>query len=177
MQVYHMQTTTSCESWGSSPALAQAKRSFRPARNLALTDRVPHHQQTARHIPAKWFVGEFHWQHKPAWRHKRTSVQAQVQDARMPPQANKRMAPEVRSQEMVDPVVAKQLALVQLEQRRKSSRFAKERQKEELNGALALLGVAAGLAAEANTGKTICDQVLGVLDTTGLMAVWQWIIT
>eukprot|EP00243_Klebsormidium_subtile_P000834 TRINITY_DN11380_c0_g1_i1.p1 TRINITY_DN11380_c0_g1~~TRINITY_DN11380_c0_g1_i1.p1 ORF type:complete len:173 (+),score=7.76 TRINITY_DN11380_c0_g1_i1:214-732(+) len=172
-----MQTTTSRPLWGSSPALAQAKRSFKPFENLALTVREPHHRLSARHIPARWFVGELHWQHKPILRQQRTSVQAQAQDAQMPPQANKRMAPEVRSQEMVDPVVAKQLALVQLEQRRKNARFAKERQKEELNGVLALLGVAAGLAAEANTGKTICDQVLGILDTTGLMALWQWIIT
>lgn len=43
----------------------------------------------------------------------------------------------------------------------------KERHKEEVNGLLALLGVAAGLAAEANTGKTICDQVRSESDCCG----------
>lgn len=77
MHVHQMQSTTTCTSWCSSPALAQAKRSFKPIQR-ALTIREPYHWQSARHIPAQCLVGELHRQHKPHRRQLHTRVQAQV---------------------------------------------------------------------------------------------------
>ncbi|XP_038710811.1 uncharacterized protein LOC120005311 isoform X2 [Tripterygium wilfordii] len=60
---------------------------------------------------------------------------------------------------MVDPVEAKRLAAKQMQQIQAKEKFKRRRQIEAINGAWAIIGLAAGLVIEGQTGKSILTQL------------------
>ncbi|PKA65451.1 hypothetical protein AXF42_Ash005785 [Apostasia shenzhenica] len=60
---------------------------------------------------------------------------------------------------MVDPLEAKRLAVKQLQEIQAKEKLRRQRRIEAINGALAMIGLAAGLVAEGQTGKGIISQV------------------
>ncbi|XP_078443153.1 uncharacterized protein LOC144712736 [Wolffia australiana] len=63
--------------------------------------------------------------------------------------------------EMVDPLEAKRLAALQMQEIQAKKRFKKQRQIEAINGAWAMIGLIAGLVIEAQTGDSIPAQLAG----------------
>ncbi|CAL5020966.1 unnamed protein product [Urochloa decumbens] len=63
---------------------------------------------------------------------------------------------------MVDPLEAKRLAAKQMQEIRGKEKL-KRRQAEAINGALAMIGLTAGLVVEGQTGKGILGQLAGYL--------------
>ncbi|RLM78821.1 uncharacterized protein C2845_PM12G12070 [Panicum miliaceum] len=61
---------------------------------------------------------------------------------------------------MVDPLEAKRLAAKQMQEIRAKEKLKKQRQGEAINGALAMIGLTAGLVVEGQTGKGILAQLL-----------------
>ncbi|RLM79158.1 uncharacterized protein C2845_PM12G20090 [Panicum miliaceum] len=59
---------------------------------------------------------------------------------------------------MVDPLEAKRLAAKQMQEIRAKEKLKKQRQAEAINGALAMIGLTAGLVVEGQTGKGILEQ-------------------
>uniref|UniRef100_A0A804NT75 Uncharacterized protein n=2 Tax=Zea mays TaxID=4577 RepID=A0A804NT75_MAIZE len=64
---------------------------------------------------------------------------------------------------MVDPLEAKRLAAKQMQEIRAKEKLKRRRQAEAINGALAVIGLTAGLLVEAQTGKDILGQLAGYL--------------
>eukprot|EP00252_Welwitschia_mirabilis_P008138 TRINITY_DN1984_c0_g1_i1.p1 TRINITY_DN1984_c0_g1~~TRINITY_DN1984_c0_g1_i1.p1 ORF type:complete len:142 (+),score=28.30 TRINITY_DN1984_c0_g1_i1:161-586(+) len=64
---------------------------------------------------------------------------------------------------MVDPVEAKRLAAEQFKQLKAEEKLKKQRKAEAINAGLAVVGLLAGLAIEAETGESIITQVAGYL--------------
>ncbi|KAK3154598.1 hypothetical protein QOZ80_2BG0192710 [Eleusine coracana subsp. coracana] len=64
---------------------------------------------------------------------------------------------------MVDPLEAKRLAARQMQEIRARETLKKRRQAEAINGALAMIGLTAGLIVEGQTGKGILGQLAGYL--------------
>ncbi|KAJ1279927.1 hypothetical protein BS78_04G192700 [Paspalum vaginatum] len=64
---------------------------------------------------------------------------------------------------MVDPLEAKRLAAKQMQEIRAKEKLKKRRRAEAINGALAMIGLTAGLLVEAQTGKGILGQLAGYL--------------
>ncbi|CAL4968309.1 unnamed protein product [Urochloa decumbens] len=64
---------------------------------------------------------------------------------------------------MVDPLEAKRLAAKQMQEIRGKEKLKKRRQAEAINGALAMIGLTAGLVVEGQTGKGILGQLVGYL--------------
>ncbi|KAL5213014.1 hypothetical protein ABZP36_023861 [Zizania latifolia] len=64
---------------------------------------------------------------------------------------------------MVDPVEAKRLAAQQMQEIRAREKLKRRRQAEAINGALAMIGLTAGLVIEGQTGKGILAQLAGYL--------------
>ncbi|XP_066322013.1 uncharacterized protein [Miscanthus floridulus] len=64
---------------------------------------------------------------------------------------------------MVDPLEAKHLAAKQMQEIRAKEKLKRRRQAEAINGALAMIGLTAGLVVEAHTGKGILGQLVGYL--------------
>ncbi|CAB4262207.1 unnamed protein product [Prunus armeniaca] len=62
---------------------------------------------------------------------------------------------------MVDPLEAKRLAAKQMEEIKAKEKYKRKRQIEAINGAWAMIGLTAGLVIEAQTGKSILDQLVG----------------
>ncbi|TVU29293.1 hypothetical protein EJB05_20877 [Eragrostis curvula] len=62
---------------------------------------------------------------------------------------------------MVDPLEAKRLAAKQMQEIRAREKFKRSRQAEAINGALAMIGLTAGLIVEGQTGKGILGQLAG----------------
>ncbi|WVZ74654.1 hypothetical protein U9M48_022814 [Paspalum notatum var. saurae] len=60
---------------------------------------------------------------------------------------------------MVDPLEAKRLAAKQMQEIRAKEKLKKRRRAEAINGALAMIGLTAGLLVEAQTGKGILGQL------------------
>ncbi|BFG14686.1 hypothetical protein CerSpe_009610 [Prunus speciosa] len=65
---------------------------------------------------------------------------------------------------MVDPLEAKRLAAKQMEEIKAKEKYKRKRQIEAINGAWAMIGLTAGLVIEAQTGKSILDQLVGYLN-------------
>ncbi|KAH9304018.1 hypothetical protein KI387_008422, partial [Taxus chinensis] len=59
---------------------------------------------------------------------------------------------------MVDPLEAKRLAAVQMEQLQDVAKFKRERKIEAINGGWAMLGLTTGLVIEGYTGNGILSQ-------------------
>ncbi|KAF8677831.1 hypothetical protein HU200_046421 [Digitaria exilis] len=64
---------------------------------------------------------------------------------------------------MVDPLEAKRLAAKQMQEIRAKEKLKRRRQAEAINGALAMIGLTAGLVVEGQTGKGILGQLAGYL--------------
>ncbi|KAL6899610.1 hypothetical protein ACP4OV_006268 [Aristida adscensionis] len=64
---------------------------------------------------------------------------------------------------MVDPLEAKRLAAKQMQEIRAREKLKKRQQAEAINGALAMIGLTAGLVVEGQTGKGILGQLAGYL--------------
>lgn len=64
---------------------------------------------------------------------------------------------------MVDPLEAKRLAAKQMQEIRAKEKLKRRRQAEAINGALAMIGLTAGLVLEGQTGKGILGQLAGYL--------------
>ncbi|KAG2659700.1 uncharacterized protein LOC120708141 [Panicum virgatum] len=64
---------------------------------------------------------------------------------------------------MVDPLEAKRLAAKQMQEIRAKEKLKKQRHAEAINGALAMIGLTAGLVVEGRTGKGILGQLAGYL--------------
>ncbi|KAL1372041.1 hypothetical protein HN51_002209 [Arachis hypogaea] len=64
---------------------------------------------------------------------------------------------------MVDPVEAKRLAARQMERIKAKEKLKRRRQIEAINGAWAMIGLAAGLVIEGQTGKSIPTQLANYL--------------
>ncbi|CAO2039601.1 unnamed protein product [Urochloa humidicola] len=64
---------------------------------------------------------------------------------------------------MVDPLEAKRLAAKQMQGIRAKEKLKKQRQAEAINGALAMIGLTAGLVVEGQTEKGILGQLAGYL--------------
>ncbi|OEL27146.1 hypothetical protein BAE44_0011831 [Dichanthelium oligosanthes] len=64
---------------------------------------------------------------------------------------------------MVDPLEAKRLAAKQMQEIRDKEKLKRRRQAEAINGALAMIGLTAGLVVEGQTGKGILGQLAGYL--------------
>ncbi|GAB2281979.1 hypothetical protein Dimus_016544 [Dionaea muscipula] len=60
---------------------------------------------------------------------------------------------------MVDPLEAKRIAAREMEEIRAKEKFERERQAETINGALAMIGLTAGLLIEGHTGNDIVGQL------------------
>ncbi|XP_030523503.1 uncharacterized protein LOC115736124 isoform X2 [Rhodamnia argentea] len=65
---------------------------------------------------------------------------------------------------MVDPLEAKRLAAKQMQQLQAKEKFQRRRKLEAINGAWAMIGLAAGLVVEGQTGKGILSQLAGYWD-------------
>ncbi|KAL6634000.1 hypothetical protein ACP70R_026671 [Stipagrostis hirtigluma subsp. patula] len=65
---------------------------------------------------------------------------------------------------MVDPLEAKRLAAKQMQEVRAREKLKRRRQAEAINGALAMIGLTAGLVLEGQTGKGILGQLAGYLE-------------
>ncbi|XP_078166303.1 uncharacterized protein LOC144560957 [Carex rostrata] len=64
---------------------------------------------------------------------------------------------------MVDPLEAKRLAEKQMSEIKAKEKLMRRRQGEAINGALAMVGLTAGLVIEGQTGKGILGQIAGYL--------------
>ncbi|CAH9080097.1 unnamed protein product [Cuscuta epithymum] len=65
---------------------------------------------------------------------------------------------------MVDPLEAKRLAAIEMEEIKTKQRLQSRHQIEAINGAWAMIGLTAALVIEGLTGKSILDQLAGYLD-------------
>jgi len=65
---------------------------------------------------------------------------------------------------MVNPLEAKRLAAVQMQQLQAEAKFKRQRKIEAINGGWAMLGLTAGLVMEAQTGNGILLQLAGYLN-------------
>ncbi|XP_077236762.1 uncharacterized protein LOC143878347 [Tasmannia lanceolata] len=79
--------------------------------------------------------------------------------------ANANVSPGKRADKtdviMVDPLEAKRLAAIQMQEIQSKEKFKRQRQIEAINGAWAMIGLTAALVIEGHTGNNILNQLAG----------------